>query len=188
MTRTVEEVEADLAAVKASWQDATEASRLARLAAEDLRRRAVADDSTVTAAALAAAEHESEFAKLKIEARKTATEALESELRVAKAERFADESVAAIQSLRPEYDKFLADLKALLEHGGDVWARDTILKAKARQTAATMGYHTATPRRVRLPLYGEASIDGISLGALRIVDSVGPMVDNFLGSLNARLR
>ena len=69
MTRTEEQIEADLAAVRRDDQEAVETHRVAKVVADDLRGRAMAGDTSVTAAALAEAEHAAEFAELPIPAK-----------------------------------------------------------------------------------------------------------------------
>ncbi len=143
MTRTVEEVEADFAATQAAWQDAREAHRLALQGAGDLRRRAIADDGTVSAAELAAAKHEAEFAALKIEARQRATESLEAELRSAKAEQFADEFGAAIEPLR-QAEESMAALEVALGRVHAILGRRTLASLIA-PTKRPQGWPDATP-------------------------------------------
>ncbi|MGD0985087.1 MAG: hypothetical protein ABSA65_14925 [Acidimicrobiales bacterium] len=184
MTRTVEEVEADFAAADAAWSAAREAARLARLAAEDLRRRAIADDSTVSAAALAEAEHESEFAQLKIEARRTATEALESELRTAKAEQFADDFEAAIEPLRADFDQSLVDLESALGRVVDTWRAHAGLMERTYETAARIA-RDASPR-IRFPQYGTPSVGKFELRARPVYEPVERLVTKSLGTLNTR--
>ena len=161
MARTVEEIETDVAAVRSAWSEATEAARQARLAAEDLRRRAIADDSTVSAAALAAAEDEAKFSELKIEARKQATMTLDGELRTATAERFADEFETAIQSLRglrsvshrtrgrpPSRGNGLEGARVLDEFDLSDSSRDRPQREPAR---AVPGYRSPVSRQVPAP-------------------------------------
>jgi len=185
MARTVEEVEADVAAARTAWQDATEAYRLARLAAEDLRRRAIADDSTVTAADLAAVDHEAEFASLKIEARKTATETLEAELRTAKAERFADDFEAAIQPLREGFEQSLVDLESALNRVVTAWRAHASLINATYEAAARID-RAASPR-IRFPQYGHPSVGKFELRARPVFEPVEALVTKTLAGLNARL-
>ncbi len=168
MTRTVEEVEADFAAADAAWADARETHRLARLAAEDLRRRAMADDSTVNAADLAAADDEAEFGALKIQSRQATVEALEAELRSAKAERFADEFGAAIEPLRQDFEESMGALEVALGRVVESSRAHAGLIDRTYQTAARMA-HDATPR-VRFPQYQHPSIDRTELRALEVSD------------------
>ena len=186
MTRTVEEVEADFAATQAAWQDAREAHRLALQGAGDLRRRAIADDGTVSAAELAAAEHEAEFAALKIEARQRATESLEAELRSAKAEQFADEFGAAIEPLRQDFEESMAALEVALGRVVESWRAHAGLIDRTYQTAARMA-RDATPR-VRFPQYQHPSIDRTELRALEVFGPVNMLVQKTLGSLQRPLR
>jgi hypothetical protein len=183
--RTVEEIEADLAATHAAWSDATEAHRVARLAAADLRARAVADDSTVSAADLAAAEHEAEFAALKIEARQTATEALEAEARSARAERFVDEFEAAIQPLHEDFDQSLVDLESALGRVVTAWLADARLLNSTYETAARID-RTASPR-IRFPLAGRPSVGKFELRSRPVYEPVEAIVVKTLAGLNAHL-
>ena len=183
--RTVEEIETDLAAVKTAWQDATEAHRLARLAAEDLRRRAIADDSTVSAADLAAVDHEAEFASLKIEARKTATQALEAELRTACAERFADEFEAAIEPLREDFEQSLVDLEAALGRVVTAWRAHASLMTSTYQAASLLD-RTASPR-IRFPVVGHPSVGKFVLRTVPVYEPVEMLVNKALANLNAHL-
>jgi hypothetical protein len=185
MARSVEEVEVDVAAVRAAHSDATEAARQARLAAEDLRRRAIADDGTVTAAALAAAEHESEFATLKIEARMSAVQALDAELAVARAERFADEFALAEQPLRQGFDQSMADLESALDRVVTAWRAHASLIDRTYQTAART-YARTTPR-IRFEQYQHPSIDKTALRAIEVFAPVTAMVERTLGSLQRPL-
>jgi hypothetical protein len=186
MARTVEEIETDVATARATWSDAVEASRLAGLAAADLRRRAIADDSTVTAAALAAAEDEAKFSSLKIEARKTGATALDAELRTARAERFADSFSASIQLLREDYDRSLVDLESALGRVVESWRAHATSIDRAYQTAAGID-RTATPR-VRFPAYGHPSIDKCELRAVPVYEPVEALVVKSLGALQRPLR
>jgi hypothetical protein len=185
MPRPVEQIEADVAAARASWSDATEAARQARLAAEDLRRRAMADDSTVSAAALAAAEDEAKFSDLKIEARKATTVALDSELRSAKAERFADDFEAAIQVLREDFDQSLEGLEGALLRVVDAWRAHATLMDRTYQAAA--GIDRSASPRVRFPQYGHPSVGKFELRAIEVFGPVEMLVQKTLAGLNARL-
>jgi hypothetical protein len=162
-----------------------EAHRLARLAADDLRARAMRNDTTVTASALAAANDEAAFAELGIEAKKTATVALDSELRTAKAEQFANEFSASIQPLRQEFDQSLVDLESALGVVVTAWRAHATSIDRAYQTAARV-HHTATPR-IRFPQYGNPSIDKTELRAIEVFGPVQMLVEKTLAGLNARL-
>jgi hypothetical protein len=186
MTRSVEEVESDVAAARTAWQDAVEASRLARLAAEDLRRRAIADDSTVSAAALAAAEDEAKFAELKIEARKQATMTLEGELRSARAERFADEFETAIQSLSEDFDRSLIELEGALLRVVTAWRAHASLMNSTYQAAA--GIDRSASPRVRFPAIGHPSVGRYQLRAIEVFGPVETLVQKSLSGLNTPLR
>jgi hypothetical protein len=185
MTRPVTEVESDFDKAAAAWADAREAARLAGLAAADLRRRALADDATVSAAALAEAEHEAEFASLKLAARQAATEALESELRSAKAEAFVDDFEAAIQPLREEFERSLTDLEPALNRVVVAWRAHATLVNATYQTAARID-RTASPR-IRFPQYGHPSVGKFVLRELPF-DPLEQLVNKTLAGLNARLR
>ena len=186
MTRTVEEVETDFAATQAAWADAREAHRVALLKAGDLRRRAVNDDSTVSAADLAAADHEAQFSELKIEARKTATEALEVELHSAKAEAFANEFLSAEQPLRQEYEQSLAELESALGRVAATWRAHATLINASWQMAAYQGHHTASPR-IRFSQYRGFAIDTVALKALDVFAPVETLVQKAMNSLSVRL-
>jgi hypothetical protein len=185
MPRTVEEIETDVAAVRASWQDAVEVSRLGRLAAEDLRRRAMADDGTVSAGALAAAEDEAKFSELKIEARKQATMTLEAELRTATAERFADEFEAAIEPLREDFDRSLIELESALLRVVSAWRAHASLMNSTYSTAA--GIDRGASQRVRFPAIGNPSVGKFQLRALPVFEPVEMLVGKTLAGLNTHL-
>ena len=184
MARSVGEIETDVAAVRAAHSDATEAHRVAGLAAADLRRRAVADDSTVTAAALAAAENEAKFSELKIAARLSAVRALDSELAVAKAERFADEFGAAEKPLRDDFDQSMTDLEVALGRVVTAWRAHASLVNTTYRTA--QNHHTATAR-IRYPQYGHPSIDKTELRAVEVYAPIEALVVKSLGSLQRPL-
>ena len=101
MTRTVEQIEADLAAVRRDHQEAVEIHRVAKVVADDLRGRAMAGDTSVTAAALAEAEHAAEFAELPIPAKFGAIASIEAELKQAKTEGYADDFTATVTPFWP---------------------------------------------------------------------------------------
>jgi hypothetical protein len=183
--RSVEEIEVDVAAVRAAHSDATEAARQARLAAEDLRRRAIADDGTVTAAALAAAEHESEFATLRIEARMSAVRAADAELATAKAERFADEFEAAIEPLREDFDRSLIELESALLRVVSAWRAHASLMNSTYSTAA--GIARGASQRVRFPAIGNPSVGKFQLRALPVFEPVEMLVGKTLAGLNTHL-
>jgi hypothetical protein len=185
MARTVEEIETDVAAVRSAWSEATEAARQARLAAEDLRRRAIADDSTVSAAALAAAEDEAKFSELKIEARKQATMTLDGELRTATAERFADEFETAIQSLSEDFDRSLIELEGALLRVVTAWRAHASLMNSTYQTAA--GIDRSASPRVRFPAIGHPSVGKFQLRALPVFEPVEALVGKTLAGLNTHL-
>lgn len=184
-TRPVEVVETDVQAARAAWQDAVEVSRLAGLAAADLRARAVRGDTTVTASKLAAATDEAAFAELGIEAKKATTVALDAELATARAERFADEFGAAEEPLRQDFNQSLVDLESALDRVVVAWRSHASLLDRAYQTAA--GIHTASPR-VNFPQYGHPSIDKTALRAIEVFAPVTAMVERTLGSLQRPLR
>ena len=185
MSRSVEVVEADVAAVRASWQGAIEAHRLARLAAEDLRARAIRGDDGVTAAQLAAATHESEFTALGIEAKQAAVMTLEEELRTAKGEAFADDFALAEQPLRQGFDESMAALEAALDRVVDAWRKHASLIDRTYQTAARI--HARSTPRIRFPQYGHPSIDRTELRAVPVFEPVSAMVQKTLGSLQRPL-
>jgi hypothetical protein len=108
MTRTVEQIETDLAAVRRDHQEAVETHRVAKVVADDLRGRARAGDTSVTAAALAEAEHAAEFAELPIPAKHEAIKEREAEKLVADIERRADEVTATVTPLAARFEQALA--------------------------------------------------------------------------------
>ena len=185
MTRPIEEIEADDAAVRTAHQDAVEVSRVARLAAADLRRRAIADDATVSAADLAAAEHESEFATLRIQARMSAVRALDSELATAKAEAFVDNFEAAIQPLREDFDQSLVDLEGALLRVVSAWRAHAGLMNSTYEAAAHID-RSASPR-VRFPAIGNPSVGRFQLRALPVFEPVEMLVGKTLAGLNSHL-
>jgi len=119
--RTVEEIEADQAAAHAAQQAAVEAHRLARLAASDLRARAIAGDPSVTSAALAEAEHAAEHAGLPLEAKLEVIKALNAEHLLAVTEAFADEVTATESALRADVDAGFSDVEAALQRLAKSW-------------------------------------------------------------------
>ena len=186
MARSVEEVESDVAAARAAWSDATEAHRLARLAAEDLRARAIRGDTTVTASQLAEATHEFEFAGLGIEARQAATMALETELRTARANQFADEFAAAEKPLREAFDQSMADLESALGRVVDAWRAHATLINSSYEAAARID-RSAT-NRIRFPAYQHPSIDNCLLRAVPVFEPVTALVEKSIGQLQRPLR
>ena len=187
MTRTVEEVEADFAATQAAWQDAVrEAHRLALQGAGDLRRRAIADDGTVSAAELAAAEHEAEFAALRFEARQRATESLEAELRSAKAEQFADEFGAAIEPLRQDFEESMAALEVALGRVVESALAGTLASLIA-PTKRPQGWPAMRPPCGVSPSTSTPASTGPS-SAAKVFGPVNMLVQKTLGSLQRPLR
>jgi hypothetical protein len=188
MTRPIAEIEADVAAAQAAHQAAQEAHRQARQTAADLRRRAVNDDAAVTASDLAAADHESDFASLKIASRMASIEALEAEHRSATAEAFADEFVAAEQPLHEDFDQSLADLEAALNRVVTSWRSHATFIRDSYTTAAHMD--RAATARIRFYQYGpySATIDRTPLRALPVHQPLEALLNKALGALNARLK
>jgi hypothetical protein len=184
MTRPVEQVEADVAAARGAWQDATEAHRLALLKVGDLRARAMRNDTTVTASQLAAANDEAAFAELGIEAKKLAVMALEEELRTAKAEEFADNFGVAEKPLREGFDQSMTDLESALDRVVVAWRAHAVLINTTYRTA--QNHHTATAR-IRYPQYQHPSIDKVELRAVPVFEPVTALVQKTLGSLQRPL-
>jgi hypothetical protein len=104
MTRPIEKIEADQAAAHAAQQAAVEAKRVATEFAKDLRARARKGDTTVTAAALAEAEHAVEFLELPLESKLEAIQALNAEHVLAFTEAWADEVSATEPGLRADIE------------------------------------------------------------------------------------
>ena len=150
--------------------------------------RALADDATVSAAALAEADHEAEFHTLKIQSRQAAVEAIEAELRTARAERFADEFGRAHQPLREEFDQSLAGLDVALDRVVAAWRAHAAFIRDTYTTAAHID--RAATARIKFFQYGPytATIDKTPLHALPVHQPVQALFNKAMGALNARLK
>jgi hypothetical protein len=159
MTRPITEIEADQAAAHAAQQAAVEAHRLARLAAADLRRRAIAGDPSVTSAALAEAEHAAEHAGLPLEAKLEVIKTLNAEHLLAFTEAWADEVTATEPALRAEIDAAFTDAEAALQRLAKSWqSHATYVQAKWEQVGRTVAADV-TPRVRRINGF-DVGIDG----------------------------
>ena len=176
MTRPIEEIESDVKAARSAWQNAVEAHRLAGLAAADLRRRAVSGDATLTAAQLAAATHETEFASLGINARQEAAMLLDRELLTARTEAWADEVTATEPALRADIDAAFGDVEAALARLAKSWQSHTsYVQARWKQVGSSTVSQDVTPRVRRVNGF-DVGVDGKMLAQ---VPFFGPLEQLF---------
>jgi hypothetical protein len=189
MTRTLEQIQPDLAAAHRAHQATVEARSAAKALADNLRARARAGDTSVTAAALAEAEHAAEFAELPIGAKHQAVEALEAEAMVARTEAWADQVSATIPALRTEVEGTLAEIGECLDKLVQTWR----IHANAVQMAAcevgSIVRGDVSPRVAR-NIHGVV-VDGRLLSVVRVHEQLAALTDNchkrlFAGSPKAQ--
>jgi hypothetical protein len=161
MTRPITEIEADVAAARAAWQDAVEAHRQAATAVASLRARAVAGDKSLTAADLAARQHEEEFAALGISARKEAAMLLDRELLTARTEAWADEVTATEPALRADIDAAFGEVEAALQRLAQSWqSHASYVQARWEQVGSSTVSSDVTPRVRRSRIGFDVGVDG----------------------------
>jgi hypothetical protein len=180
MTRPIAEIEAAQAAAHAAQQAAVEAHRLARLAASDLRARAIKGDPLVTSAALAEAEHAAEHAELPLESKLEAIQALNAEHLLAVTEAWADQVTATEPALRADVDAAFSDVEAALQRLAKSWqSHATYVQAKWEQVGRTVS-SDVTPRVRRINGF-DVGIDG---KLLRQMPFFGPLDQLFTKCAN----
>jgi hypothetical protein len=171
MTRPIESIEADRAAVRQAHQEAVETHRLARELANGLRARAVAGDASVSAQDLAQAEDAANFAELPIAAKFEAIKPLDAELKKAETELFADEASATEAALRYDHERAVANAQAAADYLVTTW------KAHAtyvQQVSGAVGRGIAadvSPRvRRGATSAGAVFIDGVAMRHIPVLD------------------
>jgi hypothetical protein len=151
MTRPIAEIEADVAAARTAWQNDVEAHRLAVRAVADLRARAVRGDTNLTAAQLAAATHQAEFAELGINARQEAAMVLDRELLTATTEAWADEVTATEPALRADIDAAFSDVETALVRLAQSWKSHAVyVQARWGEVGSSTVSPEVTPRVCRV--------------------------------------
>jgi hypothetical protein len=171
MTRPITEIEADQAAAHAAQEAAMKAKQAATELAKDLRTRARKGDPSVTAAALAEAEHAVEFLELPLESKLEAIQALNAEHLLAVTEAWASEVTATEPALRAEIDAAFSDVEAALERLAKSWqSHATYVQAKWEQVGRTVS-SDVTPRVVRVRGF-DVGVDG---KLLKQVPFFGPL-------------
>jgi hypothetical protein len=136
MTRSVEAIEADLAAARQDHQAAVEARGQARYVARTLKERAIAGDASVSAQDLALANDVAYHAELPLESKLEAIKPLEVELKKAQAARVKDGWVATDTALLADFEQAMADGVAVDDRIAVTWR----LLAAHRQQVTTEVY------------------------------------------------
>lgn len=121
MTRPIEQIEADLVTARQAHQGVVAAHQQAVRTATELRAKATAGDSSVTAKALGDAMHAAEFAELPIPAKLRAITALETERLVVETELWADQVAATEPALRADVEHAFEALEAVLDNLVTAW-------------------------------------------------------------------
>ena len=186
MTRPLATIEVDLQRAQDAWQAATDAHRAAVATANALRQAAIAGDSSVTAVALAEAEHAAEFAQLPIRAKQAAVEALEAEALVARTEAFADQVNITIPPLRASVEQTLAEIDALFDKLVSSWRAhaDAVQQAAFLVQAGTVS-DKVSPRVTGGILHG-VIVDGNRLSVLEVHEPLAKMTNRVHQRLFAR--
>jgi hypothetical protein len=184
MTRPITEIEADVAEARLAWQNDVEAHRRAGVAVADLRTRAVRGDTSLTAAQLAAATHEHEFAALGISARKEAAMVLDRELLTARTEAWADEVTATEPALRADIDAAFGEVEAALGRLAKSWrTHATYVQSRWQQVgSSTVGVDvTSRVRRSRIGF--DVGVDGRVLALEPIFDPLDRLFQKTVNDL-----
>lgn len=174
MSRSVTDIESDLARGRADWQGAIEDARLAAIAAADLRSRAVAGDATVSAKQLGEADDLAAFSVLPIEGKETAVIALEAELVVAKTEAWADSFTAIEPPLRAAVVATFAAIESSLDALVVAWRAHADVVRDAARVVDVAVSSKASPR-VRRDLRGIV-VDGELLRVVACHDRLATLL------------
>jgi hypothetical protein len=184
MTRKLAEIEPDIARARGAWQAAEEVHRSAVSLADDLRRRAIDGDASVTAPELAGAESAARFSELGISSKMKAVQALEAEAEVARADDLADDITATVPPLRDGVLAALDNVGAALAE----LERATLVDYDAVQAAvfaADWAASSGVTPRIGRNVHG-VLVDGHLLGVVKVHEAVGKLTDQWHKRLFAR--
>jgi hypothetical protein len=182
MTRPIQEIEADQAAAHAAQQAAVEAKRVATELAKDLRARARKGDPSVTAAALAEAEHAVEFLELPLESKLEEIQALNAEHLLCVTEAFADEVAATEPALRADIDAAFSAVEAALQRLAKSWqSHAAYVQARWGEVGRTVS-SDVTPRVVRIRGFN-VGVDGKLLAQVPLFSPLERMFEKTVNDL-----
>jgi len=161
VTRSLKAIEADLSTARQEHQDDFAHNQDDIKVAGDLRARAIAGDSSVSAAQLAAAEDQARFSALGLEAKFQAIQALEAEHLVVTTELWADEVAATEPALRGDLEHAFDALEAVLDQLVTSWRIHAGYVSQTAQVVGSTVGADVTPR-VRRAVFGVV-VDGVQI-------------------------